>query len=161
MSKKINSALKVLKKALEAHADVVGGSAVSLKKAQRASAKVAAAAEAYVEAVQAKSGLGSPFTQTASSGLEDSTVASLAAERDSIKQQLTGPVPILQPDAEHAEEHAEEHREADGEAHEEEHHAEDHHKEESNDESDNNKDTDDDDVNDNDRDNRDEESKAN
>ena len=165
MSKKINSALKDLKKALEAHADVVGGSAVSLKKAQRASAKVAAAAEAYVEAVQAKSGLGSPFTQTASSGLEDSTVASLAAERDSIKQQLTGPVPILQPDAEHAEAH--------GEAHEEEHHAEEHHKEErpkeeSNDESDDTKDTDDNNDNDNDnddndnnRDDRDEESKGN
>ena len=111
MSKKINSALKDLKKALEAHADVVGGSAVSLKKAQRANAKVAAAAEAYAEAVQAKSGLGSPFTKIVSPGLEDSTVASLAAERDSLKQHLTGPVPILQPAEEHHGEDGEEHDE--------------------------------------------------
>ena len=131
MSKKINSALKDLKKALEAHADVVGGSAVSLKKAQRASAKLAAAAEAYAEAVQAKSGLGSPFTKTLSPGLEDATLASLTAERNSIKQQLTGPVPILQPE----EEHQEEHREEDGEEQEEEEHGEEH-DEESNDESD-------------------------
>jgi len=120
MSKKINSALKDLKKALEAHADVVGGSAVSLKKAQRANAKVAAAAEAYAEAVQAKSGLGSPFTKIVSPGLEDSTVASLAAERDSLKQHLTGPVPILQPAEEHHGEDGEEHREEDGEEHDEE-----------------------------------------
>jgi len=144
MSKKINSALKDLKKALEAHADVVGGSAVSLKKAQRASAKVAAAAEAYAEAVQAKSGLGSPFTTNVSPGLEDATLASLTAERNSIKQHLTGPVPILQPQEEHHEEHHQDH----GQDHEE------HHEEESNDES-NNEDDDDD------NDNRDAELKAN
>jgi len=144
MSKKINSALKDLKKALEAHADVVGGSAVSLKKAQRASAKVAAAAEAYAEAVQAKSGLGSPFTTNVSPGLEDATLASLTAERNSIKQHLTGPVPILQPQEEHHEEHHQDH----GQDHEE------HHEEESNDESNN-------DDDDDDNDNRDAELKAN
>ena len=161
MSKKINSALKDLKKALEAHADVVGGSAVSLKKAQRASAKVAAAAEAYAEVVQAKSGLGSPFAANVSPGLEDATLASLTAERNSIKQHLTGPVPILQAQEEHAEAHEEKHSEAHEEehreAHEEEHRAEEQHKEESNDESDNNGDTDDN----SDNDNRDEESKGN
>ncbi|MCY7411585.1 MAG: hypothetical protein LH471_00870 [Salinibacterium sp.] len=97
MSKKINSALKDLKRALEAHADVVGGSAVSLKKAQRASAKVAAAAGAYAEAVHVKSGLSTPFSDLLTPGLEESTLASLTAERDSLKQHLTGPVPIQEP----------------------------------------------------------------
>jgi len=152
MSKKINSALKDLKRALAAHGDVVGGSAVSLKKAQRASAKVAAAAEAYAEAVQAKSGLGSPFTKTVSPGLEDATLASLTAERNSIKQQLTGPVPILQPQEEHQEEHHEEHHEEHGQEQGQDH-EEEHHQEESNDESDDNNNDDDD--------SRDEELKAN
>jgi len=99
MSKKIDSALKDLKKALEAHADVVGGSAVPLKKAQRASTKVADTARAYAEAVRAKSGLGSPFSDVLSPGLEASTLASLIAERDSLKEHLTGPVPIQEPAA--------------------------------------------------------------
>ncbi len=92
MSKKIDSALKDLKKALNKHADIVGGSAVSLKKSQRASAKVAAAADAYAAVVQAKSGLGNPFTGMET--LEDSTLASLAAERDQIAKHLTGPIPV-------------------------------------------------------------------
>ena len=94
MSKKIDSALKDLKKALNKHADIVGGSAVSLKKSQRASAKVAAAADAYAAVVQAKSGLGNPFTGMET--LEDSTLASLAAERDQIAKNLTGPIPVQQ-----------------------------------------------------------------
>lgn len=94
MSKKIDSALKDLKKALNKHADVVGGSAVSLKKAQRASAKVSAAATAYAEAVHAKSGLGNPFTDMLEPGLESSTLQSLAAERDAIKKSLTGPIDV-------------------------------------------------------------------
>ncbi|MDZ4045141.1 MAG: hypothetical protein U1E32_05105 [Rhodoglobus sp.] len=92
MSKKIDAALKDLKKALNKHAEVVGGSAVSLKKSQRASAKVAAAADAYAAAVQAKSGLENPFTGM--STLEESTIASLAAERDAIKLSLTGPIDL-------------------------------------------------------------------
>jgi multidrug resistance efflux pump len=94
MSKKIDAALKDLKKALNKHADVVGGGAVSLKKAQRASAKVASAATAYAEAVHAKSGLGNPFDDMVQPGLEQSTLVSLAAERDKLKQSLTGPIPI-------------------------------------------------------------------
>jgi hypothetical protein len=92
MSKKIDAALKDLKKALTKHADVVGGRAVSLKKAQRASAKVAEAAEAYVAAVSAKSGLGSPFEPMDPGRLEDSTLASLHAEREAIAKALTGPI---------------------------------------------------------------------
>jgi hypothetical protein len=94
MSKKINSALKDLKKALNKHADVVGGNAVSLKKAQRAGAKVAAAATAYAEAVHSKSGMGNPFNDMVQPGLEDSTIASLHAERDAIAKHLTGPIPV-------------------------------------------------------------------
>lgn len=94
MSKKIDAALKELKKALNSHADVVGGGAVSLKKAQRANAKVAAAATAYAEAVHAKSGMGNPFDEMVQPGLEQSTLVSLAAERDALKQHLTGPIPI-------------------------------------------------------------------
>lgn len=96
MSKKINAALKDLKKALNKHADVVGGSAVSLKKAQRANAKVAAAAATYAEAVHSKSGVGNPFTDMVEPGLEKSTLMSLAAERDAIKLNLTGPIPVHQ-----------------------------------------------------------------
>ncbi len=94
MSKKIDAALKDLKRALNKHAQAVGGSAVSLKKSQRASAKVASAATAYAEAVHAKSGLANPFTDMLQPGLESSTLASLAAERDSIAKNLTGPIAI-------------------------------------------------------------------
>ena len=94
MSKKIDAALKDLKKALDKHADAVGGSAVSLKKSQRASAKVAAAATAYAEAVHAKSGLGNPFSEMLQPGLENSTLESLAAERDAIAKGLTGPIAV-------------------------------------------------------------------
>lgn len=94
MSKKIDAALKELTKALKAHAGVVGGSAVSLKKAQRASSKVTAAATAYAEAVHAKSGMGNPFDDMAPLGLERATLDSLSAERDSLHQRLTGPIDI-------------------------------------------------------------------
>lgn len=92
MSKKIDAALKDLKKALNAHAEAVGGRSVSLKKSQRASAKVSAAASAYAEAVHAKSGLGNPFTDMLEPGLEDTTIASLSAERDTIAKNMTGPI---------------------------------------------------------------------
>ena len=94
MSKKIDAALKDLKKALTKHASVVGGSTVSLKKAQRATAKVTAAATAYAEAVHSKSGMGNPFDDVLQPGLEKSTLESLAAERDAIAKSLTGPIPI-------------------------------------------------------------------
>ncbi len=93
MSKKIDSALKTLVKALTKHADAVGGSTVSLKKSQRTTAKVQAAATAYAEAVHTKSGLGSPFSDVIAPGLENSTIASLEAERDAIANGLTGPIP--------------------------------------------------------------------
>ena len=94
MSKKIDAALKDLKKALNAHADAVGGSAVSLKKAQRASSKVAVAASEYAAAVHAKSGMGSPFDDVARPGLERVTITSLEAERDVLARNLTGPIQV-------------------------------------------------------------------
>ncbi len=94
MSKKIDAALNDLKEALDKHAAVVGDRHVSLKRAQRASAKVTAAASAYAEAVYAKSKLTSPFDDVLQPGLESSTIESLAAERDAIAKNLTGPVPI-------------------------------------------------------------------
>jgi hypothetical protein len=93
MSKKIDSALGDLIKALKKHADAVGGSHVSLKKSQRATVKVHAAAAAYAEAVHAKSGLGNPFSDMLEPGLEEATIASLAAEREAIAKHLTGPIP--------------------------------------------------------------------
>lgn len=92
MSKKIDAALKDLKKALNKHAEAVGGRTVSLKKSQRASARVAAAATAYAEAVHAKSGLGNPFADVLEPGLEATTLASLSAERDKLAKSLTGPI---------------------------------------------------------------------
>ncbi|MGV8896911.1 MAG: hypothetical protein ACOH10_06970 [Rhodoglobus sp.] len=94
MSKKIDAALKDLKKALKAHAEVVGGSAVSLKKAQRASSKVAAAATAYAEAVHAKSGMGNPFDDMGPLALERATLDSLSAERDALQKRSTGPIDV-------------------------------------------------------------------
>jgi predicted TPR repeat methyltransferase len=82
MSKKIDAARKNLTKALKKHAEVVGGTAVSLKKAQRAAMKVQLAGAEYVEAVFAKTGIETPFEFLIHNGLEASTVASLTAERD-------------------------------------------------------------------------------
>jgi hypothetical protein len=87
MSKKIDAALKELIKALRAHAEAVGGRRVFLKKSQRASVKLQAAASAYAKAVHAKTGLDSPFNDVVSPGLENVTLNSLLAERDALASQ--------------------------------------------------------------------------
>ncbi|CAN5288340.1 hypothetical protein BH11ACT4_BH11ACT4_21970 [soil metagenome] len=84
MSKKIDNALKDLVKALRKHARVAGSGSMTLKKSQRATARVAAAATAYAEAVHAKAGFENPFSEVISPGLQQVTLASLAAERDTI-----------------------------------------------------------------------------
>lgn len=81
MSKKIDKALKELTKALRSHARVAGAGVKSQKKAQRATARVAAASSAYVEAVFARSELGNPFSEVIP-GLPEASIDSLAAERD-------------------------------------------------------------------------------
>lgn len=94
MSKKIDAALKELKKALNKHAEVVGAPAVSLKKAQRASARVIEALDNYATIVEQKSGIESPFRGLLRPGLEPATIASLTAERNRIAENVTGPVPV-------------------------------------------------------------------
>lgn len=82
MSKKIDGALKDLVKALRKHARVAGSGAKSLKTAQRATARLAAAATAYAEVVNAKSGMDNPLSDVVISGLQAATMASLEAERN-------------------------------------------------------------------------------
>ncbi len=94
MSKKIDSALKDLIKALKKHADVASDRHISLKRSQRATARVRAAATAYASAVHAKSGLGNPFDEVIDPALDQETLDSLSAERDQIAQSLTSPVPV-------------------------------------------------------------------
>jgi len=84
MSKKIDSARKDLTRALKKHAEIVGGTAVSLKKAQRAAAAIHVAAFEYAALVEAKTGLPSPFGEVLQPGLDTSTMASLTAERDAL-----------------------------------------------------------------------------
>ena len=98
MSKKIDAARKTLTKALKKHAEVVGGDAVSLKRAQRASARVQAAAAEYAAVVQAKSGMPDPFAPIAGNGLESETIASLQAERNALHDRLTGPIETVKTD---------------------------------------------------------------
>ena len=86
MSKKIDAALKDLIKSLEKHAEAVGGSRISLKKTERASAKVQEAATTYAQVVYEKSGLESPLSLVALSGLDAATISSLAAERDKLSK---------------------------------------------------------------------------
>ena len=98
MSKKIDEARKHLNKALKKHAEIVGGSAVSLKKTQRAAAEVREAALAYADLVTKKTGHPSPFEGlTDLDGLGESTIASLKAEREKLK---TKPITTITPDAE-------------------------------------------------------------
>jgi len=97
MSKKIDEARKHLTKALKKHAEVVGGSAVSLKKSQRAAADVREAALAYDAAVAKKTGHASPFDGLVDHDrLEQTTIASLAAERDKL---ATKPITTIDPSA--------------------------------------------------------------
>ncbi|PRY67016.1 hypothetical protein B0I08_108100 [Glaciihabitans tibetensis] len=90
MSKKIDAARKRLTKALKNHAAVVGGTAVSLKKAQRAVTEVHQAAIDYSALVEAKTGIESSFPMLWQDGLEPSTVASLVAERDALASKPKG-----------------------------------------------------------------------
>jgi hypothetical protein len=92
MSKKIDAALKDLLKALKKHGEVVSERHVSLKRSQRATAKLRAAAAAYATAVHAKTGLESPFSDLLDPTLDSETLDSLAAERDAIARTLTGPI---------------------------------------------------------------------
>ncbi len=93
MSKKIDSALKDLIKALKKHADVASERHISLKRSQRATARVRAAATAYASAVHAQSGMSNPFDEVIDPALDEETLQSLSAERDAIARTLTSPIP--------------------------------------------------------------------
>ena len=84
MSKKITAASQRLIEAIEKHAEVVGGNAVTLKKAQRAAAEAQVAAIEYAITVREKTGVDTPFPNMWNPGLEESTIASLKAERDEL-----------------------------------------------------------------------------
>jgi hypothetical protein len=98
MSKKIDEARKQLNKALKKHAEVVGGSRVTLKQAERATAKLQEAAAEYAKVVKAKSGMETPFTSAQPAGLDQATISSLSAERDALSKHRTGPVPTQKAD---------------------------------------------------------------
>lgn len=89
MSKKIDAALDELIKALRKHAKAVDGGRISLKKTQRAAARLQTAASAYSIAVYSKSGLDTPFNDVASPGLEGETLVSLEAERDDLAKRTS------------------------------------------------------------------------
>lgn len=97
-SKKLSKTRKRLKKALLKHAEVVGANAVTIKQVQRANAKLAAAVADYAEAVERKTGVPSPIVAGAYAGLDQSTIASLQAERDAISRSLTGEIAKVDPD---------------------------------------------------------------
>ncbi|AMM21956.1 hypothetical protein AX769_19670 [Frondihabitans sp. PAMC 28766] len=80
MTKKIDTALKDLTKALEKHAQIVGLKPVPLKKAGRAAAELRTAAAAYANIVEDKTGQTNPFIDF----LDPATIESLARERDAI-----------------------------------------------------------------------------
>ncbi len=84
MSKKIDSALTELVKALKKHAKVMGAPRVPIKQAQKASARVQSAANAYAEAVHSRTGLSSPFVDLIEPGLDEATLLSLKSERDAV-----------------------------------------------------------------------------
>ena len=99
MSKKIAAASKSLIKALKKHSEVVGSDRVSLKKAERATAKLQEAAALYAEIVHKKTGLPTPFNVTVPQGLDSTTMHSLELERDAISKSMTHPIPIQTPKA--------------------------------------------------------------
>lgn len=95
MSKKIDGALKDWVKALRKHARVAGAGAKSLKESQRATARLAAAASAYAEVVNAKSGMENPFCDVVTPGLQEATVASFEAERDHLAEKHKPAHPLV------------------------------------------------------------------
>lgn len=78
VSKKIDSALKTLVKALSKHGEVMNERPVSVKRAGRATEKVRQAAADYTAVIAEKTGQPNPFVDF----LDPETVASLRGERD-------------------------------------------------------------------------------
>ncbi|MCS5714019.1 hypothetical protein NVV95_05580 [Herbiconiux sp. CPCC 205716] len=84
MAKKTKTALRELVKALEKHQEVLEDKKSGHGKRDRATAKVRTAAIAYASAVYARNGGTSPFLDLPDPGLDESTVASLKAEKEAL-----------------------------------------------------------------------------
>ncbi|WP_066039665.1 hypothetical protein [Herbiconiux solani] len=84
MAKKTKTALKELTKALEKHVEVLEDSKSSKSKRERATAKVRAAAINYSSVLNSRTGSQSPFLDIPDPALDESTVASLKAEKDAL-----------------------------------------------------------------------------
>lgn len=84
MAKKTRTALKELVKALEKHVDVLEDSKSNRGKRDRATAKVRAAAIAYASVLHSRTGSASPFLDIPDPRLDESTVASLKAEKEAL-----------------------------------------------------------------------------
>ncbi|WP_085474588.1 hypothetical protein [Rathayibacter oskolensis] len=88
MSKKIDAAHRALVAALSKHAALVTDKESSQRKVERAAADLRAAATSYSALVAARTGTASPFADIADPRLDQPTIASLRAERDSIAKKL-------------------------------------------------------------------------
>ncbi|MBF4572627.1 hypothetical protein ITJ64_08860 [Herbiconiux sp. VKM Ac-1786] len=84
MAKKTKTALKDLITALEKHQGVLEDKKSGHGKRDRATAKVRTAAIAYASAVYSRTGGASPFLDLPDPGLDESTVASLKAEKEAL-----------------------------------------------------------------------------
>jgi hypothetical protein len=84
MAKKTKTALKDLVKALEKHQEVLEDKKSGHGKRDRATAKVRTATIAYASAVYSRTGGTSPFLDLPDPGLDESTVASLKAEKEAL-----------------------------------------------------------------------------
>jgi hypothetical protein len=84
MAKKTKTALKDLITALEKHQGVLEDKKSGHGKRDRATAKVRTAAIAYASAIHSRTGGASPFLDLPDPGLDESTVASLKAEKEAL-----------------------------------------------------------------------------
>lgn len=90
MSKKIDRAAATLTKAVAKHASVASDKKAKKNDVQKASAKLRAAAIEYGALVAARSRAASPFAEIPDPRLDEPTVASLKAERDSLAKRRAG-----------------------------------------------------------------------
>jgi hypothetical protein len=84
MAKKTKTALKELIKSLEKHEEVLGDPKSNRGKRDRATARVRTAAIGYASVLHSRTGGESPFLDIPDPGLDESTVASLKAEKDAL-----------------------------------------------------------------------------
>lgn len=86
MAKKTRTALKELTKALEKHVAVLEDPKSNRGKRDRATARVRAAVIHYDSVLHSRTGASSAFVELPDPGLDESTVASLKAEREALEK---------------------------------------------------------------------------